>query len=112
LEEIAMTVVEYHLKLVLLYWCGAKPDQYTPDSYLRDIWEGRVPQVPYEPEGIKQVFQRLYADPVFLSCPAAHNLQPGEFLKGGDLQTVRQLYMRLLPCGNVPFSPEAGGQLS
>lgn len=105
-----MTATEYHLKLVIWHWCGATPDKYVPDSQLRDIWGGNVPQVLYEPEGIRRLFVTLYSDPFFAQCPSAHNLRPGEFVKGGDLQTVMQLYTRLLACGNVPINPNAEAQ--
>jgi hypothetical protein len=104
----AMSPVEYHLKLAIQRWCGATPDQYVPDSLFRDIWAGKIPQIPYEPEGIRRLFVSLSEDPFFANCPAAQNLRPGEFLKGGDLQTVRQLYVRLLDCGmtSVTFNEE------
>ena len=106
-----MSPTEYHLKQVIWHWCGATPDQYVPDSQLRDIWTGRIPQIPYEPEGIRRLFVALYQDPFFANCTAAHNLRPGEFLKGGDLQTVKQLYVRLLNCGMSPINFNEEGQL-
>ena len=42
---------------------------------------------------------QLYQDPIFGPCPAAHEMTPGEFLTGGDIQTVRTVYNRLLGCG-------------
>jgi hypothetical protein len=107
----AMSPTEYHLKQAIWHWCGATPDQYVPDSQLRDIWTGRIPQLQYEPEGIRRLFVALYQDPFFSNCTAAHNLRPGEFLKGGDLQTVGQLYVRLLNCGMSPVNFNAEGQL-
>jgi hypothetical protein len=105
-----MSPTEYHLKQAIWYWCGATPGQYVPDSQFRDIWAGRVPQIPYEPEGIRRFFVALSHDPFFANCPAAQNLQPGEFLKGGDLQTVSQLYVRLLNCGTSPVNFNEEGQ--
>lgn len=105
-----MSPVEYHLKQVIWYWCGATPDQYVPDSQFRDIWAGKIPQIPYEPEGIRRLFVALFQDPFFANCTAAQNLRPGEFLKGGDLQTVRQLYVRLLNCGMSPVNFNEEGQ--
>ena len=101
-----MTATGEHLISVFNIWCGAKPGQYTGDSLLTDIWTGSGIAAPYEPEGIKRLFGCLYADQLFQPCPAAHGLIPGEFFKGGDIQTVIQLYKRLLPCGNYnPSSP-------
>jgi len=100
-----MTATEYHLKLAIWHWCGATPDKYVPDSKLRDIWAGNIPAIPYEPEGIRRFFVTIYGDPFFAGCPSAHNLRPGEFVQGGDLQTVAQIYVRLLACGNVPINP-------
>jgi hypothetical protein len=105
-----VTQVEYHLKVVIWRWCGADPSKYVVDSFLRDIFEANVPGVPYEPEGVRRFFQTLYADPFFLNCPAAHQMSPLEFLKGGDLQSVRQVYRRLLPCGNLPINPADSAQ--
>lgn len=106
-----MTVTEYHLKLAIYRWCGASPDKYVPDSMLRDIWAAIIPQIPYEPEGIRRLGAQIYADPIFQACTAAHNLVPQEFFKGGDIQNVRQLYVRLLPCETspspVPLTTEA-----
>jgi hypothetical protein len=105
-----MNPIEYHLKLVIFYWCGAKPGQYTIDSQLRDIWSGKVPVPAYEPDGIHKLMQTIYSDPVFAACPAAHGILPGEFFKGGDIQTVRALFVRLLPCGaNAPVDMAAAG---
>jgi len=104
-----MNPVEYHLKYVIYQWCGVKPDQYTVDSQLRDIWGGRIPTPAYEPDGIHRLMGCMYADVLFGPCPSAHAILPGEFFKGGDLQTVRSLYIRLLPCGaNAPIDPNAG----
>jgi hypothetical protein len=102
-----MTATEYHLKIAIYRWCGATTDKYVPASNLRDIWSANVPQVPYEPEGIRRLGQSIYADPMFQGCIAAHNLTPGEFAKGGDVQTVGQLYARLLPCEPTPISPSS-----
>ena len=106
-----MTVTEYHLKLAIYRWCGAVPEKYVPDSYLRDVWSAYIPHIPYEPEGIRRLGQQIYADPMFQGCTAAHNLIPQEFFKGGDIQSVRQLYVRLLPCeptpAPVPITTEA-----
>jgi hypothetical protein len=106
----AMSPVEYHLKQVIWHWCEATPDQYVPDSQFRDIWAGKIPQIPYEPEGIRRFFVALFQDPFFANCTAAQNLRPGEFLKGGDLQTVKQLYVRLLNCGMSPVNFNEEGQ--
>ena len=106
-----MPPTEDHLKQAIFHWCGATPDQYVPDSLLRDIWTGRIPQVPYEPEGIRRLFDTLYQDPFFRDCTAAQNLRPGEFLKGGDLQTVNQLFVRLLNCGMGPINFNEEGPL-
>jgi hypothetical protein len=100
-----MNPVEYHLKQVIYRWCTATPNQYVVDSVLRDIWSAHVPQIPYEPEGIKKFFVTLYQDPFFLNCTAAHHMTPGEFLAGGDLQTVKQVFTRLLPCVTSPVNP-------
>src|SRR5579872_5141021 len=105
-----MTQTEYHLKLAIYHWCGVTPDKYVPDSNLRDIWASNIPTVSYEPEGIQRFFQTLYTDPFFTACPAAHTLRPGEFIKGGDLQTVGQVYVRLLTCGNIPVNFNTQGQ--
>src|SRR6478672_1330665 len=106
-----MTAAEYHLKLAIWHWCGVTPDKYVPDSELRAIWAGNVPgQILYEGEGIRRLFVKLYGDPFFAQCPSAHNLRPGEFVKGGDLQTVMELYKRFLACGNIPISPTSEGK--
>jgi hypothetical protein len=63
-----MSPVEYHLKQAIWHWCGAIPDQYVPDSQFRDIWTGKVPQIPYEPEGIRRLFVALIQDPFFANC--------------------------------------------
>jgi len=97
-----MNPVQYHLLLTIRLWCGATPDQYTIDSQLRDIWAAHVPGLAYEPIGIQRFMYQMYQDPLFGPCPAAHNMTPGEFVTGGDLQTVRSVYIRLLPCGTVP----------
>ncbi len=101
-----MTGTEYHLRSVINRWCGATPDKYVPTSNLRDIWAAHIPQVAYEPEGIRRLFECIYSDPVFKGCNAAHSLRPGEFAKGGDVQAVRQLYARLLPCEPAAVSPD------
>jgi hypothetical protein len=106
-----MTQIEYHLKLAIYHWCGADPSKYVPDSFLRDVWSALIPQIPYEPEGIRRLGMSIYGDPIFQGCTAAHNLVPQEFFKGGDIQTVKQLYIRLLPCepmvAPVPLTAEA-----
>src|SRR3954468_4833000 len=104
-----MNPVEYHLKYVLFQWCGAKPGQYTIDSQLRDIWAGRVPAPAYEPDGIHRLMECTYADALFGPCPSAHGILPGEFFKGGDIQTVRSLFVRLLPCGSAAPVDMSGG---
>jgi hypothetical protein len=106
-----MSPTEYHLKLAIWHWCAASPDQYVPDSLFRDIWGGKISQIPYEPEGIRRLFVALMQDPYFANCTAAHNLRPGEFLKGGDLQTVKQLFIRLLNCGTTPVNFNSQGEL-
>jgi hypothetical protein len=105
-----MSPTEYHLKLAIYHWCGALPTQYVPDSLFRDIWTGKIPQISYEPEGIRRLFVALFEDPFFANCTAAHNLVPGEFVKGGDLQTVRQLFVRLVNCGAGPITFSAAGE--
>lgn len=107
-----MDAVEYQLKLVIYRWCGAAPEQYVQDSQLCDIWTAHIPQVAYEPEGIRRFFVTLYGDPFFAGCDAAHHMTPGEFFAGGDLQAVVQVYRRLIPCGNVPVDPAAQGTLT
>jgi hypothetical protein len=97
-----MNQVEYHLKLTIYLWCGATPQQYTIDSQLRDIWAAHIPGVGYEPVGIQRFMYQLYHDALFGPCAAAHNMTPGEFLTGGDLQTVKAVYGRLLNCGSSP----------
>jgi hypothetical protein len=84
--------------MVIYRWCGASPAQYSIDSQLRDIWAAHVPVVAYEPTGISRFFQAIYSDPLFSGCSAAQSMTPGEFLTGGDLQTVRAVYTRLMPC--------------
>jgi len=95
--------VAQELQMVIFRWCGASPTQYSIDSQLRDIWAAHVPVVAYEPDGIKRFFQALAGDMLFSGCSAAHSMTPGEFLKGGDLQTVRSVYTRLLPCEPPTF---------
>ncbi|MGO9270301.1 MAG: hypothetical protein ACLQOO_08630 [Terriglobia bacterium] len=102
-----MDPVEYHLKLAIYHWCGAAPGQYVVDSQLRDIWAAHIPALPYEPEGIRRFHQALYSDGFFSGCPAAQGMIPGEFMTGGDLQTVRQIYNRLLPCATGPVDAGA-----
>lgn len=97
-----MNPVQYHLLLTIKLWCGAAPDQYTIDSQLRDIWSAHVPGLAYEPIGIQRFMFQMYQDPLFGPCPAAHGMTPGEFVTGGDLQTVKSVYVRLLPCGTAP----------
>lgn len=99
-----MTATEYHLKQAIYRWCGATPDKYVPASKLCDIWAANVPQLGYEMEGIRRLGASIYADPMFQGCTAAHNIVPGEFVKGGDIQTVEQLYARLLPCESGPIA--------
>ena len=99
-----MDPVGNELQLVIYRWCGASPTQYTIDSQLRDIWGSHVPTVAYEPMGISRFFQVMYADPLFSGCSAAHSMTPGEFLTGGDLQTVKAVYTRLLPCEPPAFN--------
>ena len=97
-----MNPVEYHLKLTIYLWCGATPTQYVIDSQLRDIWAAHVPGLPYEPNGIQKFMYQMYQDALFGPCPAAHQMTPGEFVTGGDLQTVKAVYVRLLGCGTLP----------
>jgi len=92
-----MNPVEYHLKLTIRLWTGAAPSSYNSSSQLRDIWS--VPGEAYEPIGIQKFMTLMYSDPVFKSCPAAHNITPNRFYTGGDLQTFDDLYQELLPCG-------------
>jgi hypothetical protein len=94
--------VQYHLLLTIHLWCGADPDQYTIDSQLRDIWAARIPGLPYEPSGIQRFMHQMYQDALFGPCSAAHTMTPGEFVSGGDLQTVKSVYVRLSPCGKEP----------
>lgn len=101
-----MNQVEYHLKLTIYLWCGATPVQYSVDSQLRDIWAAHIPGLAYETAGIQRFMQFMYQDALFGPCPAAHNMTPGEFVTGGDLQTVKAVYGRLLGCGSAP-SPTA-----
>lgn len=96
-----MNPIQYHLALVINRWCGTVPTGYTGDSQLRDIWSGRIPGLPYEPTGIQRFIYTLYQDPIFGLCPAAHQMTPGEFVSGGDLQTVKSVYVRLLSCGTT-----------
>jgi hypothetical protein len=96
-----MNPVQYHLLLTINLWCGATPSQYTIDSQLRDIWTAHVPGLSYEPSGIQRFMYQMYQDALFGPCPAAHNMTPGEFVTGGDLQTVKSVYVRLLACGTV-----------
>jgi hypothetical protein len=96
-----MNPVEYHLKLTIYLWCGAKPAQYSIDSHLSDIWTAQVPGLAYDTVGVQKFMQTMYQDALFGPCPAAHNMTPGEFLKGGDLQTVKSVYVRLIACGTV-----------
>jgi hypothetical protein len=100
-----MTPVEYHLKLAIYHWCGATADQYVPDSKLGDIWQGRQPAIAYAPEGVRRLYLALLEDPGFKLCDAVHHMIPGEFYPGGDLQTVKQLYIRLLACAVTPVDP-------
>ena len=95
-----MNQVEYHLKLVINLWCGAVPTGYTIDSQLRDIWAGQVPNLDYDIYGIPRFMKGIYQDALFSGCPSAHNMTTGEFIAGGDLQTVRAVYVRLMACGN------------
>lgn len=97
-----MNPVEYHLKLIIYLWSGATAQQYSIDSQLRDIWNAHVPGLLYESVGISQFMHKMYQDPVFGPCPAAHDMTPGEFLTGGDLQTVKAVYVRLQGCGTLP----------
>lgn len=94
-----MNPVEYHLKLTIYLWCGATPSQYSIDSYLPQIWVAHIPGLAYETVGVQRFMHQLYQDALFGPCPAAHGMTPGEFVKGGDLQTVRSVYVRLLSCG-------------
>lgn len=96
-----MNQVEYHLKLVIYLWCGAVPTQYTIDSQLRDIWKAQGSNLDYDTYGVPKFMAQLYADALFGPCPAAHSMTPGEFITGGDLQTVRSVYTRLLACGST-----------
>jgi len=107
-----MTQVEYHLKLAFWYWCAANPSQYTPDSNLGAIWQAHQAAIPYQPDGVKRLYLTLMNDPVFQNCTAVHNLIPGEFYVGGDLQTVKQLFVRLLICEPPPVDPTSTGTLS
>jgi hypothetical protein len=99
-----MDPVQHELQLVIYRWCGASPTQYTGNSFLRDIWAAHVPVIAYEPNGITRFMQALYSDPLFSGCSAAHSITPGELLTGGDLQTVVQVYGRLIPCEPAPLS--------
>ncbi|HXN97868.1 MAG TPA: hypothetical protein VN881_02275 [Candidatus Acidoferrales bacterium] len=96
----AMNPIEYHLKLTIYLWCGANPNQYTIQSQLRDIWNTHVPGVNYEPAGIARFMHQMYGDAVFGSCGAAQNMTQGEFISGGDLQTVNSVYVRLQACAS------------
>jgi hypothetical protein len=91
-----MDPVEQHLQQTIRIWTGAAPGSYTPASQLRDIWS--VPGENYEPVGINKLMTRIYADSLFKSCMAAHNLTPNRFFTGGDLQTYLDLYLALLGC--------------
>lgn len=97
-----MSPIEYHLTPTIYLWCGASPNGYSVDSQLRDIWSANVPGLPYEPAGIQKFMYQMYRDQIFGPCPAAHNMTPGEFVTGGDLQTVKSVYVRLLGCGVPP----------
>jgi hypothetical protein len=97
-----MNPIQYHLLLTIHLWCGANPNQYTIDSQLRAIWAAHIPGLPYEPNGIQRFMYQMYQDALFGPCAAAHAMTPGEFVTGGDLQTVRDVYIRLLACGTAP----------
>jgi hypothetical protein len=99
-----MDPVQHELELVIYRWCGASPTQYSVNSVLGDIWTAHMPQVPYLPMGVSRFMQALYSDPIFSGCGAAQGMTPGEFLQGGDLQTVLQVYRRLLPCEPASFN--------
>ena len=101
-----MNQVEYHLKLVIYQWCGATPNQYAIDSQLRDIWKSHVPNLDYDTYGVPRFMKQLYGDALFGPCPAAHGMTPGEFITGGDLQTARSVYTRLLSCASVGMMSE------
>jgi hypothetical protein len=96
----AMNPIEYHLKLTIYLWCGANPKQYTIQSQLRDIWNSHVSGIAYELAGIAKFMHQMYQDVVFGSCAAAQNMTQGEFVSGGDLQTVNSVYVRLQGCAS------------
>ena len=88
----------YHLASAIFRWIGAKPNQYALESKLRDMWDNHFPSVGYEPEGIRRLHSHLGEDPFFGSCHSFQSITPGELVKGGDLQTVGQLFGRLQGC--------------
>ena len=102
-----MDLVEYHLKLVINLWCGAVPSQYTVDSQLRDIWSEQVPSLDYDTYGVTSFMKQMYNDSLFSSCPAAHNITPGELITGGGLQTFSAIYIELTPCASNPVFAKA-----
>jgi hypothetical protein len=97
-----MSQVEDHLKLVILKWCGAVPSEYSEDAQLRDIWNFKVANLDFDTDAISPLLSKIYSDPIFQDCPAAHTLTPGLFMTGGAIQTFSTLLVNLASCGNAP----------
>jgi hypothetical protein len=98
--------VAYHLAGAINRWIQRTPGQYSIDSTLSGMWNARWPNVNYVPEGIRTLHGHLAEDPAFGQCSSFQTITPGELAPGGDIQKVRDLYVRLQGCVQPALSEE------
>ena len=98
--------VANHLAGAINRWIQRTPGQYSIDSPLSGMWNARWPNIPYVPEGVRRLHGHLAEDPAFGQCSSFQTITPGELAPGGDIQKVRDLYVRLQGCIPPELSEE------
>jgi hypothetical protein len=101
--------IYYHVQSVIFRWCGAAAGTYGSAAALQDLWSQAYSDVDYDSEGIHRLLSRVYDDPLFQECAQAHELTPGMFVAGGEIQTVDDLYSSLTPCANPALGFTSSG---
>jgi hypothetical protein len=107
-----------HFREVIQKWSPAS--DLDIDSYLSKIWhvsqtKKSLKNHSYELEGISSLLSLLKQDTLFGSCKELAGISPSEMVcqagymndgrrvtACGDIMTLRQLYIRLMPCGTNP----------
>lgn len=98
-----MESVYDHLSEVIRLWCRLPKDTYGPGRTLKRMWvdEWGVGE-PYYTEGVRELIKLIYEDKFFSDCNGHTKLKYTMFNpNGGGIQTFRDLYKHLRPCGDA-----------